>query len=397
MKKTVASLPQAGAMMFAFALAGCGGGGSDSGGSNPPPPPPAPQTAQGVFKDSNVSGLGYTSGGQTGVTNASGGFTYEVGQQVTFRVGNVSLGATAGKALITPVDLVANGTGTTVEVENRVRFLMMLDDDGNPLNGINIVEAVRTRAQQWTQVDFAAADLAAALATIRADVQSATGGTHTLPDAAIARAHLAATFRCAYSGGFRGTYAGDDAGRWGMLVFPNGNVFGIGYSITEDEGFTTGALSTAVAVDQNRAFISGNTTTGASFSGRFTSPDAVSGNWQFAGTTDDGTFTGTRLGGLANALYRFSGAFVEQGGGDAGLFTFDVSDTDTVSGFAYSIPGDELVNLTGTVSGTTLTGQSTPAGITFTATLNKATGQLTGGTYQGDLPGSFSGAGCRLN
>jgi hypothetical protein len=180
-------------------------------------------------------------------------------------------------------------------------------------------------------------------------------------------------------------------------VFPNGNVFGIGYSITEDEGFTTGGLSTAVAVDQNRAFISGNTSTGASFSGRFTSPDAVSGNWQFAGTADDGTFTGTRIGGQANSLYRFSGAFVEQGGGDAGLFTFDVSATDTVTGVAYSIPGDELVNLTGTVTGTTLTGQSTPAGITFTATLNKATGQLTGGTYMGDLPGSFSGAGCRLN
>src|SRR5688500_14086084 len=149
MKKTVAGLPQAGAMVFALALAGCGGGGGGSDNPNPPKHP-APQTAKGVFKDSNVCGLENTTDGQTGYTNSSGGFTYEVVQQCTFRVCNVSLGATAGKALITPVDLVANGTGTSVEVENRVRFLMMLDDDGNPLNGINIVEAVRTRAQQWT-------------------------------------------------------------------------------------------------------------------------------------------------------------------------------------------------------------------------------------------------------
>ena len=50
----------------------------------------------------------------------------------------------------------------------------------------------------------------------------------------------------------------------------------------------------------------------------------------------------------------------------------------------------------GTVSGTTLTGQSNPAGITFNGTLNKATGSLNG-TYMGDLPGSFAGTGCRLN
>jgi hypothetical protein len=400
MKTPVAGWSLACALILSLTLTGCGGGGSDDdgGGGGPPPPPPPPTTAQGVFKDANVIGLSYTSGGQTGVTNASGVFTYELGQQITFRVGGVSLGSTAGKALITPLDLVPGSTADSVAVLNRVRFLMMLDDDSNPfVNGITILESVRTRAQQWTQVDFATADLAAALATIIADVQSATGATHTLPAADIARAQLVVNVRCAFGGAFRGTFTGDDSGRFGFVTFqPNGNVLGIGYSPGDQTGFTTGGLSTPIAADQTRSFIAGTTSSGASFSGSFTSPDAVSGTWR-NGATDDGTFTGTRIGGLANAVYRFTGGYVENGGGDAGLFTFDINATDQVTGTAYSIPGDELITLTGNVNGTALSG-TTSTGMAFAATLIKATGQLSGGTYVGpDGSGIFSGSGCKLN
>lgn len=400
MNTTVASRPRACALiLLTLALTGCGGGGGDDdeGGSTTPPPPPP--TAQGIFKDSNVAGLSYASGGQTGVTSAGGGFTYEIGQPITFRVGNVtlgSIGSAGAKDLVTPIDLVAGGTSGVVEVQNRVRFLMMLDTDGDPLNGITIADSVRTRAQQWTQVDFATADLPGALATIIADVRSATGGAHVLPDTDAARNHLTATFRCAFSGGFRGTYAGDDRGRFGMLVGTNGAVFGIGYSTDDQTGFTTGPNSFPVSVDQQRNFIAGTTTTGASFTGRFTTPNDVSGTWRL-GATEDGTFTGARVGGLANALYRFTGGYVENGGGDAGLFTFDVSATDQVAGFAYSIPGDELIALTGSVNGTTLSG-TTSTGMSFTATLNKTTGLITAGTYTGaGVTGVFSGGGCRLN
>ncbi len=78
--------------------------------------------------------------------------------------------------MLTPLDLVANGATTDAGVQNRIRFLMMLDADGDPANGIAISDNVRARAAQWSQVDFATADLPAALATIIADAQSADAG-----------------------------------------------------------------------------------------------------------------------------------------------------------------------------------------------------------------------------
>ena len=43
----------------------------------------------GVFRGDTVIGLGYVSGAQSGVTNESGEFTYEVGQGITFTVGQL--------------------------------------------------------------------------------------------------------------------------------------------------------------------------------------------------------------------------------------------------------------------------------------------------------------------
>ena len=51
---------------------------------------------------------------------------------VTFSVGGVALGTVAAEEVITPVDLVPDGTTDTPAVQNIVRFLMMLDDDGDP-------------------------------------------------------------------------------------------------------------------------------------------------------------------------------------------------------------------------------------------------------------------------
>jgi len=373
-------------------LAACGGGDDDDGTTPPPPPPPAAQTANGVFKDANVSGLGYTSGGQTGLTSASGGFTYEVGQQITFRVGAVTLGSVAGKALITPMDLVTNGTTSTVAVQNVVRFLMMLDADGDATNGIAISDNVRTRAGQWTQVDFTTADLPAALATIRADAQSADGGTHVLPDAATAQAHFERTLRCARAGAFRGTYSGDDTGTFGALVLAsNNNILGLVYSTVEDE-FMSLVGQGGISSDQSANFVIGIVQGGARFNGSFSSPNALSGTW--VNGTDDGNFTGTRIGGTANAVYRFTGAYA---GDDAGLFSIDIDGNNAVTGVAYSVIDDELINITGTLNGTTLS-VSAPNGTSATGQLNTTTGQLTG-TWMNNTggDGNFGGDGCRLN
>lgn len=378
----------AGAALAALAACGGGGGGGDGGGS-------VAATATGIFKDSNVSGLSYVSGNRAGVTGPDGSFVYEVGRPVTFSVGKVTIGTAAGRSVLSPVDLVPGGTSSSPEVQNIVRFLMMLDVDGNPDNGIVISPAVRTIAATWTQVDFGTADLATALVSIMADAATADQTAHALPDAATARTHLEATFLCAYAGAFRGGFSGDDNGPFGVLIdATTGFVTGYAYSNT-DQAIETLSGASAIEFDQSPAFVSGNTSTGTTFSGEFPTPNQISGVWQHAPTSSTGTFSGSRIGGVANAAYRFTGGY---GGGDFGLFAFDVDGSDNITGVAYSVPDDELVPITGTVSGTSVSA-TVPNGTVVSGTLDKATGALSGSWTNSTLgqSGVYSGSGCKLN
>ncbi|MEL7298347.1 MAG: hypothetical protein AAGJ86_11860, partial [Pseudomonadota bacterium] len=93
-------------------LTGCGGGGGDDAIALPPvpTPPPVSDITEGVFKDSNVAGLSYVSGGESGVTTADGRFTCETGETVTFSIGAVQLGTADCATLLSPASLIGDGT-----------------------------------------------------------------------------------------------------------------------------------------------------------------------------------------------------------------------------------------------------------------------------------------------
>ncbi|HEY0894704.1 MAG TPA: hypothetical protein VGE32_16700, partial [Cellvibrio sp.] len=172
-------------------LVACGGGGG-SGSSNTPAPtkssaaPSSTPTSssssrenvssssssvavtilQGQLKDTNIAGVHFVSGGQSGTTNTSGTFSYEQGASITFSIGGITLGATTGKAVITPIDLIANGSADHLAVQNMVRFLLMLDSDGYAQNGIQISSAVQTAATGWTQIDFNSANFSTDITNI---------------------------------------------------------------------------------------------------------------------------------------------------------------------------------------------------------------------------------------
>ena len=380
MKFPISRIPHAAiAMVASLGLVACGG----------------TDTATGVFKDSKVSGIHYESGGQQGTTDADGTFTYEVGQPVTFSIGGVTIGTATGKSVMTPLDLVTNGSGTSTTVRNIARFLQMLDFDGDPSNGITISTAVQNAAANWSAVDFTTSDIESELVSknIVSDAASVDGTTHTVPDATTAAAHLQSTFLCTYAGAFRGTYSGDDSGNFGVLVdASSGLVSGFAYSNSDQ---TLGILSgtTGVSFDQTASFASGDTSSGGSFSGQFSSPDAVSGTWADPQFSQSGSFSGNRIGGASNAAYRFTGSYT---GDDFGLFAFDVDASDSITGVAYSVLEDQLFTLSGSVSGTTVTAQ-TNTGTSITGTLNKSTGALSGSwTATDSSSGSYSGDGCKL-
>lgn len=101
----------------------------------------------GVFIDGPVTGLGYTAGnGAARVTGEGGTFTYRNGQDLSFSIGGIQLGSAAGAPIIMPVDVMPSARAEV----NLARFLLTLDLDKDPSNGITIAEAVRTYTKDLT-------------------------------------------------------------------------------------------------------------------------------------------------------------------------------------------------------------------------------------------------------
>jgi hypothetical protein len=368
-------------------------------------PPPAGTVATGVFRDPTVIGLGYVSGAHSGVTSDDGEFTYDTGQPVTFSVGHVNLGAVpSAKALLTPLDLVANGTSASIGVLNVVRFLMMLDHDGDPSNGIQISAAVTAAAAGWPPVDFNTTDLPAALGTLVQQASAADGISHALPDAASAQAQLLTAFECTYAGRYDGTYAANSApadhAPFTMEIFPDGSVHTIASSTATRAGFDVTAAS-ALNPLLDATFAVNSLTPKVSLQGSFSDPTYLSG--AYAG---DAAGTFEAAGGGA-ATYKFIGTYTVQpidppGPAFSEFLILGMNNSNRVSGSlgAYG-------SLDGTVSGTTFTGWLTYSYYPYQRSRSAALGtfsknglrfKLAGGIAEGGyLDITFSTVGCRAN
>ena len=123
----ISTLRVPGLLTISVFLWSCGGGGGSNG-----------ELLHGVFLDSPVAGLSFTTGTVSGVTDAEGGFVYREGETVVFSIGNLALPAVAGAGLVTPLDVAASDDITDPMVINIARLLQSLDEDNDPENGILI-------------------------------------------------------------------------------------------------------------------------------------------------------------------------------------------------------------------------------------------------------------------
>ena len=103
----------------------------------------------GQLIDAPVQGVRYESGSVSGITGDFGEFQYETGGTIRFFIGDIALGeAVRGKAVITPLDLVADGTIDTPAVINIARLLQSLDsipgDERITIPAVLHAEAVRS-------------------------------------------------------------------------------------------------------------------------------------------------------------------------------------------------------------------------------------------------------------
>jgi hypothetical protein len=100
----------------------------------------------GKFYDGLVTGLQYDSGRGLEVVGAEGWYYFRQNKPITFYVGDIQIGQTTGREIITPFALVGVNDIANATVLNIARFLQSLDDDGNLTNGIAISQAVRAAA-----------------------------------------------------------------------------------------------------------------------------------------------------------------------------------------------------------------------------------------------------------
>ncbi len=195
-------------------IAGCDGNDVPSFG------PEQNEVYSGQFLDSAVANLDYNSSTQSGTTDTAGRFHYQEGESVTFTVGKVTLGTASGQAVVTPVNLVSNSSSSTPEVQNIARFLLALDQDDDPRNGITISPTVKSAAESWSPVDFSADDFDSQISPIITEVGNMDGRTAVLPNVSETKQHLDKTIFCAYGGAYSGTYstATGNNGTWIALV-----------------------------------------------------------------------------------------------------------------------------------------------------------------------------------
>ena len=130
-------------------ISGCGGGSSSESSSTTGTPPASstPEVYTGVFLDSAVEGLNYSTATQAGKTNAAGEFSYQIGEEITFSIGAIEFPAITASAIITPLDIFETNDINSTEVVNLLRLLQSLDIDGDPSNNIQISDEAHLFAQ----------------------------------------------------------------------------------------------------------------------------------------------------------------------------------------------------------------------------------------------------------
>lgn len=145
----------------------------------------------GIFIDSAVGNISYSTDSIAGRTDSGGQFSYRKGETIEFFLGDLSLGQGNADESMSPLDLVPDSTINTASIINRAILLQSLDLDSDTSNGIAIPElsySLSAAAINFNQSVEAFSGDGNTLAYVRAAKSDATA---TLVLAATAKTHLA--------------------------------------------------------------------------------------------------------------------------------------------------------------------------------------------------------------
>lgn len=234
-----------------------------------------------------------------GITDTAGTFQYKSGAQVQFYVGDILVGNGAtGDSVLTPLDLVPSAKDyTDPTVTNIIRFLMALDNDDDPSNGIEITKGVSDLALGET-VDFAqsttdfkdSGDVQVLVTTL---TSARDAGARSVVSVSAAQAHIQNSTKDLLVGTYNGTFSGDNSGRWEGTINASGFLVGIATSSA------TGTISFSGSVNFDGSgstdfTASGGVSDGTIFSGAFNPTGSGSGTWRGLGA-GTGIWSGSKV------------------------------------------------------------------------------------------------------
>lgn len=349
---------------------GCGGNGNndESIGDD------IPQILQGQFIDAPVQGINFLSGSQSGVTGANGEFNYEVGKKIKFSIGDIQLGIeTIAKKIITPIDLVENGTLENTTVLNIARFIQSLDSDPSD-NVITIPTSIRENAVNQSLVfsnnttfENNANNLLTDLTNNNDDYQSPV----TLVDSVSAQTHLQGSIFVGFWQG-SGTFVAEDETKTEdgtlNLSFNGDNL--------------AGAFMTETEPLEPPFSISGTVNNGIF---TFDVPNSDPSNPDCANWDVDAT--ATLDAGLTTMSLEFSGIFCGLGGGKQGTSSASLTKSDHPTGLlSYSGEWNETDGDEGT-----FIMKFIQTDISFIGTYDVVKNTYEGGSYSYTISGTRNG------
>ena len=215
-------------MMFLPLLSACGGtdGTNYSNGLNNANNSAAViEEAEGIFINGPIVGLGYSSGGISGVTGAKGEYEYQPGTPLRFYLGDIVIGETMGESLITLLHLVPGADAENIKVINIARFLLSVGQLDPATNVLTIPESVFNAAKGKT-IDFET--------ITETDLQDMVRFLKNDPDALLISIQEAINAVTAgilriYGGTYQGIFSGPASSTtWELSINPDGTVSGKG-------------------------------------------------------------------------------------------------------------------------------------------------------------------------
>ena len=350
-------------LCFFMALAGgflvaCGGDGVrfTGGGGTPTPPLSAPPVSVAILSsvdisqpppvidfpaylvDTAVEGVSYSGPTGSGETGKGGAFLASEGEFV-FSIGGTTLGSVQMSSNqenneVTPADFIGVNEAQVITI---ARVMQALDEDavsGPGLqNGISISQATRDDPEGVSLL----------YSMVGTDVGEISGNSvgdnnqqYTIPSADNAEAHLAATRRCLFSGGyvgnFEGTVRADNSERRGQVYYavePFANRVRTFVSSTVSNEFESFQISVVGVIGSTITLSEGNELS-------FITPRLVAGVWQ-VNTNDGSVFSsGTENLTIAadtgnpGATRRIVGVETAGAGTVAGMYVLDYFEGATV-------------------------------------------------------------------